>query len=255
VNLTLSSHAIMESSTRRLERVAEAISWPSSGDQEKRTPHVIWSDGEFEVALRKPGKEAAPGYRRPNPNDMLPIVSHNHVAAKNASFTDVFGELIACRPRPDLGRLLGALLVRSAYMADHRKETHGGWRYYPPAEAIATIETGIKTLYGVSVAAFLHYLDALAWQEDVKYDTVTNKKGKKYDITKGPGRENNLLTCANFLAADIGVVSFAAVLGALTRGWGVAPLSLRDAYTAFPELGQYEGSPRKKNRKSPVSQE
>jgi hypothetical protein len=251
--LRLTAEDIDSAGGKQKARIEEAIAWPQGSGKDDRKKQVIWAGGPFEVSLSKPGKEALPDWeeagKRPNPNDMLPLVTTNGVPAKNASFTDIFAELISCRPQPELGRLLGTLLVRSAFMADHIEVTKGKWRYIPQTNAVAEIENGIPVLYGVSTTAFLHYLDALAWNEDVKYATIKDKKGRSYDFAKGHGRYNNVMTCAHFLAADIGVVSFADVLGPLARNWGVAPIKLPAAYEAFPLLGTYS-KPARKRRQS-----
>lgn len=224
---------------KRLDRIAEAIGWPQ-GTQERRLKKVIWSNADgYAVSLSKPGKEAAYGYMRcrykdghsgNNPNDMLPLVSFKRRISENASFSDIFRELFLVRDMV-AGELFGALLYRSAFMLDHRKDTDGNWRYVPNPEAIREISKTIKTLYQVSIEAFLHYLDALAWNEDVKYHTLG------YDVMQGYGRVNSLLTCAHIVAVAAGRVEFYALAGGFSRPpIGVSAISQTAALEAFPTL-------------------
>ena len=134
------------------------------------------------------------------------------------------------------GELFGALLYRSAYMLDHVKDGEGHWRYVPNEEAVKEISVAIPTLYNVSVEAFLHYLDALAWNEDVKYHTLG------FDVTKGYGRVNNLLTCANIVAVAAGRVEFYVLAGGFSRPpIGISAISQKMAFEAFPALIPPEG--------------
>jgi hypothetical protein len=230
-------------------RIREAKGW-KRGTKKLPLEHSIWESSRCKVFLRKPGKEAfwkAPKQR--NRHDMSPDIvftfRKNEIRPKPASFTKIFGELFKVRKsNGSHARLLGALLVRSAFMADHIK-TRAGWRYRPHLPSVRAIAKDIPRLYGVPLEGFLHYLDALAWNEDVKYSNRKKQNGGRYDIAKGPGRYNNLMTCAYIIAADLGKVSYAGLLGGLIRT-RVAPLDIVVAFKAFPDLGNYEPKMRRK---------
>jgi len=49
---------------RRELMLKEAISWPEGKNQEKRKITEIYRSGNFVIAVGKPGKEAAPGFKR-----------------------------------------------------------------------------------------------------------------------------------------------------------------------------------------------
>lgn len=81
---------------------------------------------------------------------------------------------------------------------------------------------------GIPIEAFLMYVDAIAWQEDVKYTTL----GKT--ITSDVGRKNNMLTYARFIACLLGRSSYAEMLNKFSMG--VSNLQKNEIATTFPEL-------------------
>ena len=71
---------------RRIEMLTEAINFPKGKSQETRAITPLYKDGVFIVAVGKPGKEAAPDFKRKhyktgvamnNTNDMNPFVIQN----------------------------------------------------------------------------------------------------------------------------------------------------------------------------------
>ena len=85
-------------------------------------------------------------------------------------------------------------MVRNAYLLDHDDSL----QYAPPAEAIEYLNSAISEYEGISVEAYLHYLEMIALNEDVKYYTLG------YDVHSGTGRKNNLLTYAHLIAILLG---------------------------------------------------
>jgi len=227
---------------KRLASIKEAISWPSSGDLENKYRTKIFQLDEFEVYLSKPGKEAAADYmsakykdnrRGNNPNDMRPeIVINGSLKEKNASFVNIFEELQKIHLLSIDGvRLIACLLTRSAYMADHIEVQPGVFRYYPQQDLLNRLKVLIPEAYDVPIEVFLHYLEALALNEDVKYHTLG------YDISSGIGRKNNLLTCVNIIGVLLGEVGIAKFAGNFARPpVGISAISLKKAYEIFPEL-------------------
>lgn len=227
---------------RRLSIINEAITWPKGPDQEHKVPTTLFSSGLYVVRLSKPGKEAAPEYdnarykdgiKGNNPNDMRPeIVINGKLLEKNATFVDVFEELQKIHlTSPEGIRLVACLLGRSAYMADHVEMSPGKWRYSPPTELLDRLKILIPEAFGVPIEVFLHYLDALALNEDVKYHTLG------YDVTTGTGRRNNLLTCVNVIAVLLGKVGIASFAGSFARPpVGISAISLKKMREIFPEL-------------------
>jgi hypothetical protein len=183
--LALSEKWSKQLDLRRRQRINEAVSWEPG----KRKPrgYPVWSKGEFVIKLQKPGKEATRKGERKNRYDMLPVVFEaGERATKNASFKDLFIALYQRRPTRQAGRLLGALLVRSAYMEDHIEARKGKWRYDPNLAVISRIRRDIRTIFGLPILEFLHYVDALAWNEDVKYQKgLRRRKNKKKKKRRG----------------------------------------------------------------------
>lgn len=227
---------------KRMARVSEAISW-DGGTENNLRYHTIFSEGKYSIRLGKPGKEAAPSYNRckyrdghsgNNPNDMRPSIFINEERQNEqlASFTDIFNELQALG-RSDEGalELIACLLFRSAYMIDHREISPGIWRYEIPKEVLNVIKKTLPTANGMPMKVFLHFLDALAWNEDVKYYTLG------YDIRLGTGRRNNLMTCVNLIGVLLNKVSIADFAGKFGRPpAGISDIAKKEALEIFPLL-------------------
>ena len=227
---------------KRIERVSEAISW-SGGEQDDKKYYTIFSEGEYSIKLGKPGKEAAQaynmckyhdGHRGNNPNDMRPYIFKNNLPQEQqvASFTDIFNELQKLgRANEEALELIACLLFRSAYMIDHREISPSIWRYEIPNEIIDAITEKLPTADGVPMKVFLHFLDALAWNEDVKYHTLG------FDVRLGYGRRNNLLTCVNLIGVLLNRVPISKFAGSFSRPpVGISDISKREALTIFPFL-------------------
>jgi hypothetical protein len=227
---------------RRINRVSEAISWPG-GKQEKKKYYTIFSEKKYSIKLGKPGKEAAPKYNRcryhdghigNNPNDMKPSIFKNDELQEQqvASFTDIFDELQKLgRANEEALELIACLLFRSAYMIDHKEISPGAWRYEIPTEVLDAITEKLPTANGIPMKVFLHFLDALAWNEDVKYYTLG------FDVRLGYGRKNNLLTCVNLIGVLLNKVPISKFAGSFSRPpAGISAISNREAVTIFPFL-------------------
>lgn len=227
---------------KQLARVREATAW-SSGTQESLKFQTIWNRGAYAVKLGKPGKEAASdyvkckysdGHRGNNPNDMKPVIFMNDKPFESnlASFTQIFDEIQRLNDKDKSAvELVGCLLFRSAYMLDHVEEKPGIWRYEPSAEVLVELQSRLPVTDGVPIEVFLHYLDAIAWNEDVKYHTLG------YDITHGTGRKNNLLTCTNLIGVLLTRVKISKFAGNFGRPpTGISTISKAEAYRIFPAL-------------------
>lgn len=220
----------------RAKSIEEAISWPTGPSQEKRKLHAIWRGEGYEVGAGKPGKEAKAGRALPNANDMWPYIKKKGAfPANDATFSSIFREFEHMSKRSEHSlELLGSLLVRSAYMLDHVQGPGGGIYYAPPQDIVEEISKEIPMMYGVPLIVFLHYIDTIALNEDVKYFTKGKDRGKPYGI--GAGRQNNLLTCARLIAVLLkkeGLVDFA---DGFSRNRGVSAMSFARSKECFPFL-------------------
>lgn len=227
------------SKERRCDAIREAVSWPGGQDQSHKTYYVVSKNGEYSVALGKPGKEAAPDYPRPNPNDMTPtVLRENLELGFTPSFYDIFREFQHLGigdgrvPESSLD-LVGCLLFRSAFMLDHEERTPGDrtWRWHPPESVMTYLDSLAPTMGEppLPTRTFLALIDALAWNEDVKYNPDCTVSG-------GTGRQNTLLTCANIIGVVLDRVPIYAVFGGMTNARGVCPISQTEARRVFPAL-------------------
>jgi len=228
---------------KRLARVQEAILWPGA-TQDNPIYKTIWESGGYEIKLGKPGKEAPIGYDRcryhdghrgNNPNDMKPVIFYNGVLLDNkiASFTDIFDELQSLHDvSVAAAELMAAILFRSAYMIDHKEVSPGIWRYELSEEIISMISNEVSEIDGMPMIVFLNFLDALAWNEDVKYHTLG------YNIKSDYGRRNNLLTCVNVIAVLLNKVRISKFAGSFSRPpAGISAISKKEALKQFIVLG------------------
>jgi len=229
---------------RRIEMLKEAIGWPRGKNQEKRKITEIYKSGEFVVAIGKPGKEAAPDFKRRhyitgeimnNPNDMNPFVMKKGIKVGNdLTFGELF-EQIEHLMRADIFglELLGMLIFRMAFMLDHEKNQENRWRYKLPEISLAILKKRLPEVGGIPIDTFLYFLDILALNEDVKMHTLGHENAQ-YDY----GRVNTLLTFAHLIAVLLNRRPLAKFAGAFARPpSGMAPIpKIKGLFETFPLL-------------------
>ena len=201
--------------------------------------HTMWEskDGKYRIGVGKYGKEYysdsirwKDGHKGNNPNDMRPTIWKDDAAIEfDGSFDHVFNFFQQVSKIDSRAlEILGCLMVRNAYLLDHDDSL----QYAPPAEAIEYLNSAISEYEGISVEAYLHYLEMIALNEDVKYYTLG------YDVHSGTGRKNNLLTYAHLIAILLGKGSQSKLCSQFSRPpLGVSPISIALARETFPELG------------------
>src|SRR3989344_2008204 len=230
---------------RRIEALNEALKWEKGEGQEHRKITKLYFLGDFTIAIAKPGKEAALDYKgcrhytthekTNNPNDMNPqILKFGKKLDKDLTFEDMF-EKIETLMRADLFglELMGTLLFRAAFMLDHKKNKDGNWRYEPPEEVMNILEKRIPKITGIPIKVFLHFLEVLSLNEDVKVHTLGYT-----DLPQDYGRINTLLTFTNLIAVLLNRRSLAKFAGTFARPpSGMAPLpKTAIALECFPLL-------------------
>ena len=195
--------------------------------------YSLWTGEGYEVGVGKPGKETV--RKIPNVNDMWPYIRKGEVfEEKSATFDHIFRELEHLSTySPYALELLGCLLARSAYMLDH-DVVDGKVRYVPPAEVVKEIAKHIPKMFNVPLNVFLQYLEAIALNEDVKYQRRLNTEGKPYG--KNAGRPNNLLTCAHLIAVLLGKADMISFATGFAKQRGVSALPTKQLSTCFPML-------------------
>src|SRR3989338_7363266 len=129
--------------------------------------------------------------------------------------------------------VMGMLLFRAAYMLDHKKDQKGNWRYEPPQKTISLLEKKIPIVRDIHVRVFLHFLEVLALNEDVKVYTLGHNKFQDY------GRINTLLTFTHLISVFLNRRSISQFAGAFARPpSGMAPIPKTKITEWFPLLSQ-----------------
>lgn len=216
---------------KSIEAASALLSGPS---HDRMAFHVLWAIDGYEVGVGKPGKETE--RTRPNTYDMWPFIRKDGVfEGKSASFGDIFHELEHMSNKSkDALELLGCLLARSALMLDH--EVMDSKVVYTPHQAVLEeIRRDIPTMFNVPLDVFLQYLDAIALNEDVKYQKNVNANGKPYSTSAG--RPNNLLTCAHLVAVLLGRAGIVDFAYGFAQQRGVSALRRTQLPVCFPLLG------------------
>ncbi len=180
---------------KRKARIQEALDIKFT-DPKKPVKYVVDKlDEQREVFFLKPGKEYF--RKEPNLNDMSPNVGKDY---ENFKFADIWNLL--CRLYNvislDNYKKLSALIYRMAYLFDFNY-VDKKLRFVPDEEVkseIAEIQREIdeKNLK-IDVISFLHFLDVLSWNEDVKYHIVDNRPDFTIAGKRKNGRINTLLSC------------------------------------------------------------
>jgi len=226
---------------RRLEALNEALSFEKGKDQEHRKIKELYRLNSYTISAAKPGKEAAPDYlscrnyitheKTNNINDMNPMIIKDGVSEKDATFEDMF-EKIETLMHSDLFGLeiMGMLLFRAAFMLDHKKDKDGHWRYEPPEQSMKILEKRIPYVSGTPIKVFLHFLELLSLNEDVKVYTLGYS-----ELKQDYGRINTLLTFVHLIAVFLNRRSLAKFAGSFARPpSGMAPIPKTKIAEWFP---------------------
>lgn len=232
--------------TRRVEMTTEAMGWPKGKSQEKRKITKIYKAGDFVVAVGKPGKEAAPDFKRKhyitgaimnNRNDMNPFIMKRGIKVGNdLTFSELF-EQIEHLMRADVFGLeiLGMLIFRMAFMLDHKQDENKQWRYFIPKESLIILQKRLPEIGDIPTEIFLYFLDVLALNEDVKMHTLGHENAQ-HDY----GRINTLLTFTHLIVVLLNRRSLSKFAGAFARPpSGMAPIQKTERggiFEAFPLL-------------------
>lgn len=189
---------------KRAKRIEEAIAF-EDGTIENPKKHLISSlpNGK-EAYFFKPGKETL--RKVPNVYDMSPNVGANGISETESwAFEKIWEYLIKISiiSQSTFKKVL-VLLYRNCFLLDHQEIEEGKFRYLPSKEIsdyINNIETfvlkdGFMDKFKskeIGLLEYLHFIDLLGWNEDVKYHIVTGKPDfKKYD--KKVGRVNTIIS-------------------------------------------------------------
>lgn len=254
---------------KRIDLINIAIAWEGATPKDTLVIHNVWvypKDSSYKVCFGKYGKEyydvpasyketpdaLIPNEVRKNSNDMKPAVFKDGVIVDSfrARFDDIFALLEECgrKGKRDVVRALSILFFRNSLLLNH-KIVDGKYYYCPPQELVDFICNNFPEYEGVPMEVYLHALDAIGYNEDVKYFTQGKLQEKK-----GVGRENNMKTYSYAAACVLGDENWAGFVYKLMRGYGVAPITNKMFATYFPEanVNFKEGTRRAKRRNSDV---
>lgn len=231
--LQLNTDEIKAGKLLREKSIKDAVLLSKGSSVKNKKYHTLWSGMGYEVGVGKPGKETE--RKNLNVNDMWPYIKKDGVFdERSASFSAIFLELehMGNKSRYSL-ELLGCLLARSAFMLDH-EIVNDVVVYNPPKSIVTEISKEISQMFGVPLMIFLQYLETIALNEDVKYQTRLNSNGKAY--SKSAGRPNNLLTCAHLIAVLLGRASIVKFASGFAQQRGVSAISTKQLIGCFPML-------------------
>lgn len=231
--LRLNTEEIKSAKLIREKSIDYAVSLAQGSSVKDKKYYTLWEKGKYEVGVGKPGKETE--RKNPNKNDMWPYIKKGGIFdERSASFSAIFFELEhMANKSPYSLELLGCLLARSAFMLDH-KIVNGLVVYIPPKLIVEEISKEIGQIFSVPLSVFLQYLDAIALNEDVKYQRRLNSIGRAY--AKSAGRPNNLLTCAHLIAVLLGRASIVRFASGFAQQRGVSAISAKQLISCFPML-------------------
>lgn len=197
--------------------------------------------------IHYPGKESAET-AEPRPWDFRPVVVlPSQGEGPDLTFGDIWNGLIRqlvplVDEAPEIPRAIAALFYRMAFMVDHEltsaprpedvswvqappsdiAELHDGeafgnlYRYKPPMPLIDAISEEVPEWRGMSLEAFLHYNDILAWNEDCKYYYRDVEAGDDEWMGR-TGRVNNLLTHISFVGFILRELDITKIASGLAR--------------------------------------
>lgn len=187
---------------QRAQRIAEAITF-EGGTIANQKKHLIFTlpNGKESYFL-KPGKETQRAI--PNIHDMFPNVGRgNKSETEGYTFELIWEYLIKISIINQLTfKKVLVLLYRLCFLIDHKEIESGKLRYSPSPEIldyIAKIDFALKEGFKdkfkkdeIGLLEYLHFVDLLGWNEDVKYHIKNSKPD--FEDRKTAGRTNTILS-------------------------------------------------------------
>ncbi len=234
---------------KRIKMIQNALDWAGASPKNNMIIHNVWkypADPSYVVCFGKYGKEyyqlASQAKHsqadiedkdRKNCNDMKPAVFKDGVIVDSfrARFNDIFSLLEDCGKQgmTDVVKALSILFFRNALLIDHTIVS-GKYCYCPPQELIDFICSNITEYEGIPMEVYLHALDAIGFNEDVKYYTQG-----KLQKRNGIGRENNMKTYCYAAACVLGEENWSGFIYKLMKTFGVSPITNKMFADYFPE--------------------
>ena len=169
---------------KRAQRIEEALAFAGGTDEAPNKHLIAVLPSGKEAYFMKPGKEAQ--RKNPNIHDMFPGVGKGDVnEVATFTFEVIWEHLVEISIiNQILFKKVLVLLYRNCFFIDHAADEHGNIRYLPSTEVLDCIEkvdyavrTGFADKFKkekIGLLEFLHFIDLLGWNEDVKYHVVNN---------------------------------------------------------------------------------
>lgn len=246
-----------ESSLKRSSNIQWIIDRPRAGLAfRKKTRQILITRtlNHEELLIQYPGKESDREKNR-RPWDFFPRLITNGVYGNDLDFQNIW-EILYEGLQPliekdqEWAAIIATIFYRMAFMNDHqlsatptkttiRELSHYAsgaeqvlrdeekkipplYRYLPPRPIIQEISKIAPSWGGMSLEAFLHYNDLLAWNEDCKY-YYRMEQTKPGTWIRDTGRINTLLSHLSIIGYLAGKLRFSDVCMKFARGKGVAP--------------------------------
>ncbi len=189
---------------KRAKRIKEAIAF-EGGTIAKPKKHLISTlpNGK-ESYFYKPGIETQ--RTPPNIHDMFPNVgSRDKSETDGYTFETIWEYLIKISIINQITfKKVLVLLYRLCFLLDHQEITKGKLRYAPSQEILDYIskidfalKEGFKDKFKkdeIGLLEYLHFIDLLGWNEDVKYHIKNSKPNFEDRNKKIVGRTNTIIS-------------------------------------------------------------
>jgi len=188
---------------KRAQRIAEAIAFEGDNIANPKKHLISILPNSKEASFFKPGKETL--RKKPNVYDMTPTVGVSGISeTENWGFDKIWEYLIKISIINQITfKKVLVILYRNCFLIDHQEIEKGKIRYLPSADLsnyIDKIEFGLKDGFmdkfrtkEIGLLEYLHFVDLLGWNEDVKYHVVDGKPDFKRHVQK-VGRVNTILS-------------------------------------------------------------
>lgn len=185
-----------------MKRIDEAITFKSGTLENPRKTVITTLYNKKEVYFLKPGKETQ--RKIPNKFDMFPNVGKNNIDETSGFTFEVLWEYlikISIINQITFKKVL-ILLYRICYFIDHKEISNNKLRYKPAKEIFDYIDKldfslkdGFKDKFKkneIGLHEFLHFVDILGWNEDVKYHIENGKATFEGKYSVNVGRVNTI---------------------------------------------------------------
>ncbi len=243
---------------KREQLINVATCWSGNTNQGSYIFHNIWKSQTspiYIVSMGKYGKEyyqaGATGHGVKNCQDMRPtiICENSVVTSVKGGFDDIFKLMEHCKEvgKAEVLKAFAVLFFRNALLLDHDIVSNK-YSYNPPLELITFICNEIPQWEGVPMEVYIHFLDAIGYNEDVKYKTQG-----RLSASNGIGRENNMKTYVYIICCILGLENWSDFIYKLMRNYGVAAITNSMIAKNFPELNiSFTSGTQRKRKKGAI---